>query len=106
MSELRVTETNAADDSAGRAFGLDGNLYLIVVVAALGSLGLYAVLALILAAGQVLALLVSVPPLLATLGWAIGLRHGRPAGYDRDWLDQRIGGGSFTRVSQDQEGLS
>ena len=31
MNELRFTDTNAADDSAGRVFGLDGNLYLPVV---------------------------------------------------------------------------
>jgi hypothetical protein len=31
MSDLRFTDTNAADDSAGRVFGLEGNLYLPVV---------------------------------------------------------------------------
>ena len=35
MTALRHTETNSADDSAGRAFGLDGNLYLPVLLAVL-----------------------------------------------------------------------
>jgi hypothetical protein len=42
MNDLRFTDTNAADDSAGRAFGLDGNLYLPVAAAALGAVGLFA----------------------------------------------------------------
>jgi hypothetical protein len=37
MTELRLTETNAADDSSGRAFGLDGNLYLPVLCATVGA---------------------------------------------------------------------
>ena len=44
MTELRHIETNAADDSAGRAFGLEGNLYLPVLLSVLGSLALFAVL--------------------------------------------------------------
>ena len=44
MTELRHSETNAADDSAGRAFGLEGNLYLPVLLSVLGSLALFAVL--------------------------------------------------------------
>ena len=31
MNELRLTDTNAGDDSAGRVFGLEGNLYLPLV---------------------------------------------------------------------------
>lgn len=106
MSELRTTETNAADDSAGRAFGLEGNLYLVVVIAALGALALYAVLALLLHLAPLLAGLLAGIPLAATVGWAVGLRHGKPAGYDRDWLDQKLGGGNFARSNAEQKGLT
>lgn len=102
MSELRHTDTNAADDSAGRAFGLDGNLYLVVVGAVLGALGLYALLTLLLHLPAFLAgAVASGPPIVVAL-WAVLLRHGKPAGYDRDWLDHRLGRGDFTRVDAEQ----
>ena len=46
MSELRFTDINAGADSAGRAFGLDGNLYLPVVIAAVAAVGAVALLGL------------------------------------------------------------
>ena len=106
MSELRYTDTNAADDSAGRAFGLDGNLYVPVVVAAVVAIGLFVLLAFGLHAGFVLAGLVGGLPLGAVLAWAVFLKHGQAAGYDRDRIDQLLGGGNFTREGRDQEGLA
>ncbi len=102
MNEPRQTETNSADDSAGQAFGLDGNLYLAVVGAALAAFGLYAFLGLWLRIPAVVAGLTAVLPLGAVLGWAIGLKHGKPAGYDRDWLQDKLGGRDFTRVDAEQ----
>ena len=32
MSELRITDTNSANDSKGRAFGLEGNDFLYVLI--------------------------------------------------------------------------
>lgn len=106
MQELRISDTNAADDSAGRAFGLEGNLYLVVVCAAVAGLGLYALLALVWQVAHLLAVLLAAPVPLVSLAWAWGLRHSKPAGYDRDWLEMRISGGSFSRKVTDQEGLA
>lgn len=103
--DLKRTDTNAADDSRGRAFGLDGDLYLPVVIAGLISLALAAVLALLLRIGWLIAALVGAFPLAITLFWAAALRHGRPPGYDRDWFDQKLGGGDFTRNPAAQRGL-
>jgi hypothetical protein len=103
--DLRRTDTNAADDSRGRAFGLDGDLYLPVVISALVSLAVGALLALWLHTGWVLAGAVAAVPLGLTLFWAILLKHGRPPGHDRDWLDQKFGGGDFTRSRSAQRGL-
>lgn len=97
MTELRYTDTNAADDSAGRAFGLEGNLYLPVVLAIVAAIGLFALLAFGFHAGYLVAGLLSTPPLAAVLAWAFWLKHGRPAGYDRDRLEDLFGGGDFTR---------
>lgn len=95
--ELRRTETNSSDDSRGRAFGLEGDLYLPVVIAAVVSLGLLALLGLVLHTGWAAAGIGAAGPFVLTLGWAVFLKHGRPPGYDRDWIEQQLGGGNFTR---------
>ncbi len=103
--DLRHTDTNAADDSRGRAFGLDGDLYLPVVIAVLLSLALGALLALWLHTGWLIAGIVAALPIGLTFFWVIVLRHGRPPGHDRDWLDQKFGGGDFTRSPNAQRRL-
>lgn len=103
--DLRRTDTNSADDSRGRAFGLEGDLYLPVVVAAVISLGLLALLGLVLRTGWVIAGTVAAAPVAGTLFWAAWLRHGRPPGYDRDWIEQKLGGGNFRRTEAAQRRL-
>ena len=44
MNELRLTDTNAADDSAGSVWGLDGNLFMPVVASAALSIGVILIL--------------------------------------------------------------
>lgn len=104
--DLRRTDTNAGDDSRGRAFGLDGNLYLPVVVSVVASLGIAALLGLGLRTGWIPAAITGSVPFSGTLFWAVALRHGKPPGHDRDWLDQRLGGGDFTRRREAQRGLA
>jgi hypothetical protein len=99
MSDLRFTDTNAADDSAGRAFGLDGNLYLPVVLGAVAGVALFGGLTL-LGISIGIALGVGLAPLGATLVWVLGLRHNRPPGYDRDRIEQWLGGGDFMREGE------
>lgn len=106
MSELRCTDTNAADDSAGRAFGLDGNLYLILVVAVMGTLAVAALLGFLLHAPWPVTTLCAGLPFLAVLGWVLFFKHNKPAGYDRDQLDAWLGRGDFSRNASEQEGLA
>lgn len=103
---LRHTDTNAADDSRGRVFGLDGNLYLPVVIAGVAALALFVIVGLLLRAGWIPAGLVAGTPLGLTLAWAVGLRNGRPPAYDRDLVEQWLGGGSFGRRAAGQRGLT
>jgi hypothetical protein len=102
MTELRHSETNAADDAAGRAFGLEGNLYLPVLLSVLGSLALFAGLGLVARVSFVLAGPIAAVPLAVILGWVFLLKQGRPAGYDRDLVERWLGGGNFTRVAAEQ----
>lgn len=101
MSDLRFTDTNAADDSAGRVFGLDGNLYLPVVIAGLASAGIFALLTLGLHTNIALAATAAAIPLGLTLGWILVFKHGRPAGYDCDKIAHVLGGGDATPIPGD-----
>lgn len=103
--DLRHTDTNAADDSRGRAFGLDGDLYLPVVVAAVAALALFAVLGLMFRFGWMAAGLVASAPFGLTLLWVAGLRNGRPPANDRDTVEQWLVGGDFGRIAGRQRGL-
>ena len=96
MSDLRFTDTNAADDSAGRVFGLDGNLYLPVVFGLVAGVLLFAGLGLA-GTGYAVGGAVAIIPIGGSLVWVLGLRQGKPAGYDRDKLDQLLGGADFTK---------
>ncbi len=105
MTDLRQTETNSADDTSGRAFGLDGNLYLPVLLALLAALVIFAGLGVVLHVSYSVAGGIAAGPLLVVSGWVLLLKQGRPAGYDRDLVEYLFGGGDFTRVSPDQGGL-
>ena len=96
MNELRFTDTNAADDSAGRVFGLDGNLYRPVVLGLVAGVVLFGGLG-FAGTAYPLAGAVAAIPMIASLVWVLGFRQGRPAGYDRDKLDHLLGGADFTR---------
>lgn len=102
MTDLRHTETNAADDSAGRAFGLDGNLYLPVLLAVIGALALLAILTLLLHLNTLMAGITVAVPLSVVLSWVLLLKQGKPAGYDRDLFECWLSGGNFTRNPDSQ----
>jgi hypothetical protein len=96
MNELRFTDTNAADDSAGRVFGLDGNLYLPVVFGLVAGVVGFAGLGFAGMAYPLAGTVAAIPPV-GSIIWVLGFRHGKPAGYDRDRLDELLGGANFTR---------
>lgn len=95
-SELRLTETNSADDSAGRTWGLEGNLFWHVVsgvfIAVLTLLLCFSVLRWTFRASAVLAAV----PLTLSLLYVFGFRQGKPPGYDRDLLDGWLHGAGFS----------
>lgn len=92
MSELRITDTNSANDSPGRALGLDGNDFLYVVGAIVGALACYLLLTALLHVGALVALLLSAPMLAGPVAWVLLLRHHKPAGYAGDLFDHLVNG--------------
>lgn len=98
MSELRITDTNSANDSKGRAFGLEGNDFIYVLVSFVVALGLYLLLSVLLGVGRLAALVVALPFLLGPLAWVLLLRHNKPEGYAEDWFDQKFNGEGWSFV--------
>ena len=102
MHEIRYTHTNAADDSGGQAFGLEGNLYLPVVIAATMGIALFAALSVTTSLSAIVSGTAATLPVLSVLGWAVWLRQGKPRGHDRDWLALQLVGQHFTRITDEQ----
>jgi hypothetical protein len=96
MDGLRITDTNSANDSKGRAFGMEGNDFIYVLIGGVVALGLYLLLAIMFGVGKIVALVLVLPFLLGPLGWVVFLRHNKPEGYAEDWFDQTFSGAGFT----------
>ena len=90
MAELRITDTNSANDSRGRAFGLEGNDFVYVLVALVAAMGLYVVCTAVLHFGVLPALVLAAPVSGLPAAWVVFLRHNKPAGYASDWFEQCV----------------
>lgn len=90
MAELRITDTNSANDSRGRAFGLEGNDFIYVLVALVGALAFYVVCTTVFRMAVLPAVLLAVPILAVPAAWVLLLRHNKPAGYAEDWFDHVV----------------
>lgn len=93
--ELRFSDTNSADDSEGKTWGLDGNLFWFVVAGVF--LFVVTLLLLFSAArcsfGQSFAM--AMIPLTLTLIYVFGFRQGKPPAYDLDFVDYWTNGAGF-----------
>ena len=105
MSDLRITDTNSVNDSRGRAFGLEGNDFVFVLVAVVAALALYIVCAFILRMGMSAALLLSVPGPAVTIAWVLLLRHNKPSGYAEDVFDDLVNGEGWSLPAEEQLAL-
>lgn len=93
--ELRFTETNSADDSTGKTWGLEGNLFWFVVGGAFVSVITLLLLFSVRRWSLPSALIPAVIPLGLTLLYALTLRQGKPPGYDTDLFESWLKGLGF-----------
>jgi hypothetical protein len=101
--ELRFTETNSADDSAGKTWGLEGNLFWYLIGGAFASVLTLLLLFSVWHWSFVFALFPAAIPLALTLLYIVAFRQGRPAGYDTDLFDLWLCGAGFgPEVNDDQ----
>ncbi len=89
-TDLRLTDTNAASDSKGRTWGLEGGLFWWLVGGLGAGLTLFFVVLVIVKASLLTALVVALVPVGLCLAYIFGLRQGKPPGYDRDIFEQLV----------------
>lgn len=94
-AELRLTDTNAASDSAGKTWGLEGNLFWWVVGGLGVGIAVFFVMVVAFKAGLFLSFGVAALPVLVCLSYILLLRQGKPPGYDRDVLERFACGAGF-----------
>lgn len=95
-SDMRFTDTNSADDSKGKTWGLDGNLFWYLIGGSFGSVVLMLLLFSAYHMSFFGSMAVAVIPLTLTLVYVFGFRQGRPPRYDIDCLEYGLFGKGFS----------
>lgn len=94
-AELRLTDTNAASDSKGRTWGLEGGLFWWLVGGIGVGITVFFVFLVIMKSSLLTSLGVALVPVGLCLAYIFGLRQGKPPGYDRDIFERVLTGGGF-----------
>lgn len=102
MNELRITDTNSANDSKGCAFGMEGNNFLYVLIAFVVALGFYILINVVFHVPLIGALAIALPIFILPTAWVLLLRHNKPEGYASDLIDSFLNkeGWSYSSKSQ------
>ena len=86
-NELRLTDTNAASDSKGRTWGLEGGLFWWLIGGIGAGIIVFFVLLVVLNVSLAMSFVAALVPVLICLAYIFALRQGKPPGYDRDFLN-------------------
>src|SRR6266511_686543 len=94
-TDLRLTDTNAASDSKGRTWGLEGNLFWYLIGGIGAGITAFFLMVVVVRAAVFTSFVVSVMPVLLCLAYIFGLRQGNRPGYDRDSVEFWLTGRGF-----------
>ena len=94
-SELRLTDTNAASDSKGRTWGLEGGLFWWLIGGIGAGIMLFFLLLVVMGSSLLTSFVVALVPVLVCLAYIFALRQGKPPGYDRDCFEYLVTGRGF-----------
>jgi hypothetical protein len=94
-NELRLTDTNAASDSKGRTWGLEGGLFWWLIGGIGTGIVVFFVLLVPLNCSLTTSFLTALVPVLLCLAYIFLLRQGKPPGYDRDLFEYITTGRGF-----------
>jgi hypothetical protein len=95
-SELRFTDTNAASDSKGRTWGLEGGLFWWLIGGIGAGIIVFFVLLVCLHVSLSMSFVAALVPVLTCLAYIFALRQGKPPGYDRDIFEYLTTGRGFS----------
>jgi Flp pilus assembly protein TadB len=95
-NELRFTDTNAASDSKGRTWGLEGGLFWWLIGGVGAGIIVFFVLLVMLNSSLLVSFLVALVPVSVCLAYIFALRQGKPPGYDRDIFEYAMTGRGFS----------
>lgn len=94
-TDLRLTDTNAASDSQGKTWGLEGNLFWYLVGGLGAGITVFFLLIVAVKASLLISSVGAAVPVLLALAYIYGLRQGKPPGYDRDVVERLFTGNGF-----------
>ena len=94
-NELRLTDTNAASDSKGRTWGLEGGLFWWLIGGIGAGIMVFFILLVVLGSSLLTSFIAALAPVLVCLAYIFGLRQGKPPGYDRDIFEYAMTGRGF-----------
>ena len=94
-TELRFTDTNAASDSAGRTWGLEGSLFWWVVGGLGAGITVFFVMVVGFKSGIFVSFVAGAIPVLLCFTYILTLRQGKPPGYDRDFIERLFTSSGF-----------
>ena len=104
-TELRFTDTNAASDSKGRTWGLEGGLFWWLVGGVGVAIAVFFVLLVMIKATLLTAFLAALAPIGFCLAYIFGFRQGKPPGYDRDCFEYWFSAAGFAPEIQTSRSL-
>jgi hypothetical protein len=99
---LRFTNTNSADDSKGKTWGLDGNLFWFIAGGAFGFVVILLACFSAMKMSFLLSLFLAALPLTLCVIYVFAFRQGKPPGYDIDCLEYCLAGKGFGPEFQTQ----
>ena len=95
-SELRFTDTNAASDSKGRTWGLEGGLFWWLIGGIGAGIIVFFVLLVPMNSSLTFSFIAALVPVSICLAYIFALRQGKPPGYDRDCFEYLTTGRGFS----------
>ena len=94
-NELRLTDTNAASDSKGRTWGLEGGLFWWLIGGIGAGIIVFFVLLVVCDVSLAMSFVAALAPVALCLAYIFALRQGKPPGYDRDCFEYLLHGRGF-----------
>jgi hypothetical protein len=94
-SQLRLTDTNAASDSKGRTWGLEGGLFWCLIGGVGAGIIVFFILLVVLNESLLLSFIAALTPVALCLAYIFLFRQGKPPGYDLDLFEYALTGRGF-----------